>query len=387
VHYARWEGEADALTRAREIIADTPLPDDLTLGWITAETPDPIRAAVAEMALDCGVLPPSFAVLSGTIRPGTACFAMEPSGRVVSLAGAAAFLHPDHPDGRAECWWGMLATHPDRRGARLSLLLGAHAHGRHDGPLRLHPGLHRGRARQCRVRGRVRPSWFVPGRDIDPRRGRSYRADQRADDQVTCQAPYVNSPCRFAATGADRANDAHSCLCPAARPCRSSPVSVGGCGHSGAGPDGVVAGFLPGTVPWAGGDADLRDRDPVLHGGRDLGLRTRASGRQAGLFYALSVCRRSGRSSLPRARPVRRLLRSGGVRGASAHRLDGDARGPRAGLVDAVAAAVDHGRRAPAWSSDWGPRHERPTRKPLASMPRGPINTRQSTLRHPRRRR
>jgi 4-hydroxy-3-methylbut-2-enyl diphosphate reductase len=48
------------------------------------------------------------------------------------------------------------------------------------------------------------------------------------------------------ATGADRAHDAHSCLCPAARPCRTSPVSVGGCGHSGAGPDGVVAGFLPG---------------------------------------------------------------------------------------------------------------------------------------------
>jgi hypothetical protein len=127
VHYARWEGEADALTRAREIIADTTLPDDLTLGWITAETPDPVRAAVAEMALDCGVLPPSFAVLSGTARPGAACFAMEPSGRVVSLAGAAAHLHADHPDGGTECWWGMLATRVDRRGARLSLLLGAHA--------------------------------------------------------------------------------------------------------------------------------------------------------------------------------------------------------------------------------------------------------------------
>jgi hypothetical protein len=48
-------------------------------------------------------------------------------------------------------------------------------------------------------------------------------------------------------------------------------------------------GFLPGTVPWAGGDADLRDRHPVLHGGRDLGLRHAGDGRQAGLFYALSV--------------------------------------------------------------------------------------------------
>jgi GNAT superfamily N-acetyltransferase len=127
VHYARWEGGSDALTRARDIIETTPLPGDLTLGWIMADTPEPMRVAVAAMALECGVLPPSFAVLSGTIRPGMACFAMEPSGRVVSLAGAAAFLHPDHPDGRAECWWGMLATHPEWRGARLSLLLGAHA--------------------------------------------------------------------------------------------------------------------------------------------------------------------------------------------------------------------------------------------------------------------
>ena len=127
VHYARWEGGPDALARAQQIIRDTPLPADLTLGRVTAETPAPVRLAVAEMALECGVLPPSFAVLSGTIRPGVACFAMEPSGRVVSLAGAAAHLHPDHPDGRTECWWGMLATRADRRGARLSLLLGAQA--------------------------------------------------------------------------------------------------------------------------------------------------------------------------------------------------------------------------------------------------------------------
>ena len=127
VHYARWEGGSDALARARKIIDGTPLPTDLTLGWVTKDTPDPVRAAVADMALDCGVLPPSFAVLSGTLRPGVACFAVEPSGRVVSLAGAAAHLHADHPDGRTECWWGMLATRVERRGARLSLLLGAHA--------------------------------------------------------------------------------------------------------------------------------------------------------------------------------------------------------------------------------------------------------------------
>jgi len=51
--------------------------------------------------------------------------AVDRDGKVAACAGAAAFLHPDHPKGGEECWWGMLATHPDWRGARLSLRLGA----------------------------------------------------------------------------------------------------------------------------------------------------------------------------------------------------------------------------------------------------------------------
>ena len=38
-----------------------------------------------------------------------------------------AYVHPDQTLGRAQCWWGMLATHPDRRGERLAVILGAMA--------------------------------------------------------------------------------------------------------------------------------------------------------------------------------------------------------------------------------------------------------------------
>ena len=127
VQYARWVGGPEALSQARASIAEVPLPGDLSLGWISPDTPTQQRAAFAEAALSCGVLPPSMAVLSGALRPGVACFAVDPDGAVVSLAAAAAFHIAGHPNAGLDCWWGMLSTRPARRGARLSILLGAHA--------------------------------------------------------------------------------------------------------------------------------------------------------------------------------------------------------------------------------------------------------------------
>lgn len=126
-HYARWTGAGQALARAKQIIAETPLQADLTLSWIDADTSETILSAFAQMATDCGVLPPSLGVLTGRLRPGLGLVAVDPSGQVVCCAAAAAFLQPGHPDARTECWWGMLATRPDWRGYRLSLILGARA--------------------------------------------------------------------------------------------------------------------------------------------------------------------------------------------------------------------------------------------------------------------
>jgi len=126
-HYARWIGGADSLKHARAIIADHALPDDLSMIWIATDTPPETLASFADTALACGVLPPATAVLTGTLKPGVATAAVDGAGKVVSCAGGASYLHTDHAKGHQECWWGMLATDPDRRGQRLSLILGAHA--------------------------------------------------------------------------------------------------------------------------------------------------------------------------------------------------------------------------------------------------------------------
>jgi hypothetical protein len=125
--YARWAGGTDALAAARGIVADTPPPDDLTLCQISPATRGDALEQLAAVALACGVVPPAGAVLRGVRRPGVAFVALDCDGRGVACAGAAAFLHSDLADDDGYCWWGMLATLPERRGARLSLLLGAMA--------------------------------------------------------------------------------------------------------------------------------------------------------------------------------------------------------------------------------------------------------------------
>ncbi|MGX0876978.1 hypothetical protein ACSSV4_001662 [Roseovarius sp. MBR-154] len=125
--YTRWEGGVAARDTARAILRDHPLPNDLTTEWIDADAPSERLAVLAEVALACGVLPPAGAVLRGQARPGLGLIARDREGRAVACAGAAAYVHPDQTLGRAQCWWGMLATHPGRRGERLALILGAMA--------------------------------------------------------------------------------------------------------------------------------------------------------------------------------------------------------------------------------------------------------------------
>lgn len=125
--YMRWISAENALQAARALLRDHPLPPDLSVHYIDAKTPDETLAELASVALACGVLPPSGAVLRGICKPGLGIVALDRTGRGVACAGAASILHPDHPDGRRQCWWGMLATLPERRGERLALILGAMA--------------------------------------------------------------------------------------------------------------------------------------------------------------------------------------------------------------------------------------------------------------------
>jgi hypothetical protein len=126
VHYARWSGGADAMRAAAGVVDAGALPADLTLVRIGPDTDGEALALLAELALASGVLPPAGAALRGLQRPGLALLAIDAAGRPVACAAAAAYLHPDHPSSH-QCWWGMLATTPARRGQRLALRLGAMA--------------------------------------------------------------------------------------------------------------------------------------------------------------------------------------------------------------------------------------------------------------------
>lgn len=122
VRYARWQiGE---LSTPRAFLDDQAQPEGLTFHDVSPQTDPDLLASFAQMALENGVLPPALDMLGGALRPGLCRIACDGDGRVLSCAGAAAFTHPDHPL-HDTAWWGMLATRPEARGRRLSLILGA----------------------------------------------------------------------------------------------------------------------------------------------------------------------------------------------------------------------------------------------------------------------
>jgi len=125
--YTKWTGGGTALDAARGILDRHGLPRDVEVVAIGPETPRERLAALADVALSCGVLPLAGSVLRGGARPCVALLAVDGDGRPVSCAAAAAVAHPDDHELGGQCWWGMLATRDDRRGERLGLVLGAMA--------------------------------------------------------------------------------------------------------------------------------------------------------------------------------------------------------------------------------------------------------------------
>ena len=125
VTYARWEGGDDAIAAADAVLERHALPSDLAVHRLGENTSPAIWRSFADMALGCGVLPPTGSALTGRMKPGVTLVAVTGDGRAVSCAAAVVALNPGHPDAGRESWWGMLATDSAWRGRRLSLILGA----------------------------------------------------------------------------------------------------------------------------------------------------------------------------------------------------------------------------------------------------------------------
>jgi len=125
--YARWSGKDTALIAADAMIAQTPLPADVTAVIIDAASSDADLERLHDVASSCGVLLPAPSVLRGQTRDGLAVIGVDESGMAVCCAAAAYAYHPAHPTLGQQVWWGMLATRPARRSERLALVLGAMA--------------------------------------------------------------------------------------------------------------------------------------------------------------------------------------------------------------------------------------------------------------------
>lgn len=112
---------------AKNIVESISRPADLDVVTIGPRSPEADLEAFADLSLAQGVLPPPDAVLRGSARRGVALVARERgTGRAVGCAASFANFHPASPMA-GMCFWGMLATHPDRRGEGIALVLGARA--------------------------------------------------------------------------------------------------------------------------------------------------------------------------------------------------------------------------------------------------------------------
>lgn len=122
--FQNWQTGPDALNAARNVIKSRPLADDLELVSVSPQSPPGDLAALNTLTQSCGVLLPNGAFMRGQERPAVCIFVRDRQGTPVCTSAAVTMFHPDHPLGK-QSWWGMLATHPNRRGEGLALNLGA----------------------------------------------------------------------------------------------------------------------------------------------------------------------------------------------------------------------------------------------------------------------
>lgn len=119
-------GGQEALQASRALLGRRPLPADLEVVAINADTSRELVARVAELCQSCDVSPLPGAAMRGGVRPGVCLAALDRKGEPVATGASFMSHHPESPRA-AHAFWGMLATRSDRRGEGIALLLGAMA--------------------------------------------------------------------------------------------------------------------------------------------------------------------------------------------------------------------------------------------------------------------
>jgi len=122
--YDHWEGSVATFEAADEILAKRGMPADLKVCAVAADTSVEDLKNLDSLTQSCDVLLPMGSFLRGFERPSVFLYAKDPEGCVVGAAAAVAQFHDAHQKS-GMVWWGMLSTHPKRRGEGIALTLGA----------------------------------------------------------------------------------------------------------------------------------------------------------------------------------------------------------------------------------------------------------------------
>lgn len=122
--FVDWGSGADTLSLARARLAARPFAGDLTLGIVGPDTPADVMAGLDAVTQICEVLLPLGPFIRALARPAVCAYVAEPSGRIVGTSASVEMFHPAS-DWPGLSWWGMLSTHPDRRGEGIASRLGA----------------------------------------------------------------------------------------------------------------------------------------------------------------------------------------------------------------------------------------------------------------------
>ncbi len=119
-------GGEEAYAAACGVLDRHALPDDLVVATVDSRTPAELVRAIAELSQSCDVMPVPGMIMRGLLRRGICLVVTDRRGRAVATASSYFHHHPANPNATT-VFWGALATHPDRRGERIGLVLGAQA--------------------------------------------------------------------------------------------------------------------------------------------------------------------------------------------------------------------------------------------------------------------
>jgi hypothetical protein len=122
--HEHFRGAEDAYEASKVILKSHELPNDLTIQKLGPDTKRSIIFSTAELCQSCDVMPLPGRVMRGQTRAGINLVAINLSGDVVGSASSFQLHHSSSPH-CLDVFWGALATRPDRRGQKISLILGA----------------------------------------------------------------------------------------------------------------------------------------------------------------------------------------------------------------------------------------------------------------------